>query len=155
MFTPLRSVAAYAATVALGAWLVGLTVTAACCLVSASGDGSSTMPPVTWDDAVLLVAEVTDLTTARKVLPSMPRWKVTTFDAPLYTVVMLVVAVATAAADGDSSAVDWGFVRLTFAMLSLHLPAAYVLSWWASGRLTLAMKGNRERGGRRTSWRCG
>ncbi|OEJ21504.1 hypothetical protein AS594_38820 [Streptomyces agglomeratus] len=145
MFTPIRSAAAYAAIVTLGAWLTGLVVNVAYHLTTAFGEDFQAARLITWDDAGLIAAELAALTTARKLLPAMPRWKITVFDAPLYTAVMLVVAVAASASEGLAYAVDGGFVYLIFAMLTLHLPAAYLLSWWASGHLTLAMKSPGDR----------
>ncbi|OEJ21507.1 hypothetical protein AS594_38835 [Streptomyces agglomeratus] len=141
MITPWRSAAAYAARVTLGSWSIALIVAAAYSLSTELWQGWGNLSLFVPTDTVILAAQLAALTLARKLRTSLPRWKVTAFDGPLYTAVLLtgVIISSLVASDGPATAVDAGFYYLVIGMFTLQLPAAYLISWLASRRLTVAV----------------
>lgn len=141
MFTPWRSATAYAAVITAGSFAVGTVITVGYSLAAGSWEDWENSLLFTRYHAIFLAAVFTVLAVARRVCAPLPRWRAAVVDSGLYTLVMLVVSVITSIAEGVGvgEAVDWAFVEMTFALLTLQIPTAYVLSWWASERLTLAV----------------
>ncbi|MFE0105448.1 hypothetical protein [Streptomyces sp. NPDC059009] len=145
MFTPWRSAALYAAVITAGSAAIGALVEAAWLLASGPRTAEwGTMLIVSHYQLAFLPLVFVALTVARKVCAALPRWRVIVTDCSLYGLTLLLAAFLVTLPDGVTEAADAPFVVGFLAMFNLQIPAALLLSGWASGRLTLAMRA-RER----------
>ncbi|MEU5211303.1 hypothetical protein [Streptomyces sp. NPDC020742] len=131
-----RSAVSYAVIVVLASWAVGKAVD----LLSSLGAEGKVWAADTWSprEAVFVVCAVVALAVARRLSAPVPRWRAVAVDGSLYSAVLLVVAVGEAVVAGDAAPADYGFLRLTLALILLQIPAALLLSGWRSGYLTAA-----------------
>lgn len=147
MITPWRGAASYAVTVTLVSWAVGAVVALPVLYGGDARDWAADTFVNVWQP-VFLVSAVAVLAIARRVSAPLPRWRTMVIDWGLYAAVLLAVAVASGAADGDGgNPVDGGFVRLAFAFFTLQLPSALGLVAWRSHRLMVVLPRNAEAGG--------
>ncbi|MFP3988439.1 hypothetical protein U9R90_13185 [Streptomyces sp. E11-3] len=134
-----RSAFSYAFVVGVLSWLTGVAVELGLMTLSeGSGGWSASRASDPWELAFPPVA-VLSLAVARRLLPPLPRWRVILTDGIGYTVVLLVYAGLVAWAAGDEAPADSAFVTGIIAMLSLQLPAAWLLSAWRSGALAVVV----------------
>ncbi|WP_328535212.1 hypothetical protein [Streptomyces sp. NBC_00344] len=95
------------------------------------------------DTLLFVFCAVIALSAARLWLPALSQWRTAVLDATVYTVVLLVVSVATSAGNGFGEAVDFGFIRLTLGLFTLQIPAALAACALAYGRLVPVAKSGR------------
>ncbi|MGW0737963.1 hypothetical protein [Streptomyces sp. NPDC002851] len=128
----------YALTVVVLSWVIGIGVELALTAFDGSGGWRATTVADPWV-LIFPAAAIVSLTVARRFLAPLPRWRVMLVDGGLYTVLLLVCGGLTAWAAGDEAPVDSAFVTGIFALFSLQLPAAWLLSVWRSGHLEVVL----------------
>ncbi|MFJ6982203.1 MULTISPECIES: hypothetical protein [unclassified Streptomyces] len=134
-----RSAFRYGLTVAVLSWSAGTAVAlAAEALSGGSGRWAATWALDPWQ-IVCAPAATAALTVARRLLPALPRWRVVVTDAAVYLAVLLLTAVLSAWTAGDEAPLDTAFVLAIIALLTLQLPAAWLLSLWRSGHLEVVL----------------
>ncbi|KPI19725.1 hypothetical protein OK074_7801 [Actinobacteria bacterium OK074] len=141
-----RSAVSYAFIVVVLSWVVGVGVDLAWAVAAGSvGDEFSLW---VWDpwNAVFVVTAVVTLTLVRRLLGALPTWRVPLVDGAVYLAVLLLRWGIAAWLDGDDAPVDTAFAMATFALLSLQLPSAWVLSVWRSRHLRIVLRGRGTRG---------
>ncbi|MDX2698698.1 hypothetical protein Sipo8835_37045 [Streptomyces ipomoeae] len=140
MFTPWRSAAGYAAIVTAGSAAVGGLMGSVWTVASGSMPKWGDMLLFPAYQAAFLPTVFLALTVTRRMRSALPRWQVIVTDSTIYTLTLLLAVFAVSVPYGLKDAVDMPFVVAGLSMLTLQLPSAYVLSAWASGRLTVAMR---------------
>ncbi|MCX4549888.1 hypothetical protein OG204_17275 [Streptomyces sp. NBC_01387] len=139
MITPWRRAVAYAATVTLASLAVQAVV--GFLMLIASGHTFGDLADFYGADALLFaLCAVIVLSVARLWLPALSQWRTAVLDATVYTVVLLVVSVATSLGDGFGEAVDYGFITLTLGLFTLQIPAALAACALSYGRLVPVAK---------------
>ncbi|MGW0706706.1 hypothetical protein ACWD4G_12220 [Streptomyces sp. NPDC002643] len=141
MFTPWRSAALYAGIVTVGSAAVSGLMESALMLLSGMAPAPGEMLLFSPHQAAVLPMAFVALTLTRKLRPALPRWQVVVTDSTVYTLAFLLASAAVSLAyDGAREAAEVPFALASLAMITLQIPSAYVLSGWASGRLTVAMR---------------
>ncbi|MFI2209396.1 hypothetical protein [Streptomyces sp. NPDC020141] len=130
-----RSAVLYALTVTLGSWATGALVGLAWSAVA--GDFGFW---VSWWVAnpaapVFLAVAALVLTVARRLTPPVPVWRVPLIDGGAYLLVLLLWAGLSAWRDGAEASADDAFAVAAFAVLTLQLPSAWLLSRVRARRL--------------------
>ncbi|MEV4875373.1 hypothetical protein [Streptomyces cyaneofuscatus] len=122
-------------------WLLGLGVELALTAFSDRHEDWSALRAADPWELVFPVVAVVALTSARRFLQPLPRWRAIVTDGLLYTytAVLLLCGGLTAWAAGNEAPVDSAFVTGTFALFSLQLSAAWGLSGWRSGSLEVVL----------------
>jgi hypothetical protein len=134
-----RSAISYALTAVLLSWLTGALVDLAWHAASAGLRGwVSFWLKDHWNAAFLMTA-ATSLTPARRLLSALPRWRAVLVDGSLYLAVLLLCSGLSSWAAGDKAPADSAFVLALFAMLTLQLPAAWLLCAWRTGHLEVVL----------------
>ncbi|MGW7381464.1 hypothetical protein [Streptomyces sp. NPDC054794] len=135
-----RSAVLYALTVVVLSWLTGAAVDLAW---QATSGGLSVWLSFWLKDpwnAVFLAATTVVLTLARRLDTPLPRWRVILVDGGLYLAAFLASWGASAWAADDGAPADGAFFMAYFALFTLQLPAAWLLSAWRSGHLRVVLK---------------
>ncbi|MCS0638154.1 hypothetical protein NX801_21355 [Streptomyces sp. LP05-1] len=145
-----RSAVSYALIVVIGSWMTGAVVDLA--WSAAAGDlGSWVSLRVANPLAhVFLAAATLTLILTRRCAAPLPVWRIRLIDGGAYLLVLLLWAGLAAWWEGAAVPVDDAFVTAGFALLTLQLPAAWLLSFWRSRhlRVVLARDGGDPTGAR-------
>ncbi|MET9535340.1 hypothetical protein ABZY02_33080 [Streptomyces sp. NPDC006649] len=136
MITPWRRAVAYAVTVTLASLAVQAVVGFLMLIVA----GHTIADFYGLDALVFPLCAILALTAARLWLPALSQWRTAVLDATVYTVVLLVVSVATSVGDGFGEAVDFGFIMLILGLFTLQIPAALATCALSYGRLVPVAK---------------
>ncbi|MCF3131532.1 hypothetical protein [Streptomyces olivochromogenes] len=135
-----RSAFLYALTVVVLSWLTGAAVDLAW---QATSGGIDTWLSFWLKDpwnAVFVAATTVVLTLARRLDTPLPRRRVILVDGGLYLAAFLASWGVSVWAAGDGAPVDGAFFMAYFALFTLQLPAAWLLSAWRSGHLQVVLK---------------
>ncbi|MGX4692183.1 hypothetical protein [Streptomyces sp. JNUCC 63] len=134
-----RSAISYALTVVLLSWLTGALVDLAWYAASADLRGwVSFWLKDPWN-AAFPTAAATSLTPARRLLPALPRRRAVLVGGSIHLAVLLLCSGRSSWTAGDEAPADSAFVMAAFAMLTLQLPAAWLLCAWRTGRLEVVL----------------
>ncbi|MEV6122837.1 hypothetical protein AB0M23_20320 [Streptomyces sp. NPDC052077] len=140
-----RSAASYALTVTLGSWAVGALVDLAwSAAADTPGLWVALWPANPLSHVFLTVAALT-LTVTRRLGAPGPPWRIPLVDGGAYLLVLLLSYGLSAWRDGAAAPADDAFAMAGYAMLTLQLPSAWLLSVWRAHHLRTAP--NRNGGG--------
>ncbi|MDX2939011.1 hypothetical protein [Streptomyces ipomoeae] len=134
-----RSVVSYALTVAIGSWMTGAVFDLAW---SAAADSLGpwvsfwVTNPLSY---VFLAVTTLALTLTRRFTAPMPVWRIPLIDGGAYLLVLLLWGGLSAWRDGAAVPVDDAFVTAGFALLTLQLPSAWLLSIWRARHLRVVL----------------
>lgn len=153
-----RSAVSYALTVTIGSWMTGAAVDLAW---SAAADSLGTWLSV-WVANVLsyvfLTVTTLTLTLTRRCTAPMPAWRIPLIDGGVYLLVLLLWSGLSAWRDGAAVPVDDAFATAGFALLTLQLPSAWLLSVWRARHLRVVLQqigsgGTKAAGRANSDWR--
>lgn len=137
-----RSAVAYALTVAIGSWLTGAVVDLAWSAAADSlGPWVSLWLTNRLSYAFLAVVTLA-LTLTRRFTAPMPVWRIPLTDGGVYLLVLLLWSGLSAWRDGAAVPVDDAFVTAGFALFTLQLPSAWLLSVWRARHLRVVLDQN-------------
>lgn len=134
-----RGAVSYALTVAIGSWMTGAAVDLAW---SAAADSVGlwvslwAMNPLSY---VFLAVATLTLTLTRRFTAPMPVWRIPLIDGGAYLLVLLLWGGLSAWRDGATVPVDDAFVTASFALFTLQLPSAWLLSTWRARHLRVVL----------------
>ncbi|MCW5254701.1 hypothetical protein [Streptomyces sp. SHP 1-2] len=144
MIVTWRSAVFYALTVTIGSWMTGAVVDLAWSAAAGSlGAWVSLWPANSMWYVFLAVATLT-LTLTRRFTASVPPWRIPLIDGSAYLLVLLLWSGLLAWWGGAAVPVDDAFVMASFAMLTLQLPSAWLLSVWRAHHLRTSLVQNRD-----------
>ncbi|MQS34136.1 hypothetical protein [Streptomyces katsurahamanus] len=139
MNAPFPKVMAFAAAASIAPWAVGGLLSYFLPYPSGPSIGDrwqlfvdDAFSDVAWTFVPLTILATIAVTLVR---PSRTWWAAATRSTVAYSVVLLAVSIASAVVSGTEGAVDYGFVRLTFALLTLQIPLCFLLSALLARRL--------------------
>jgi hypothetical protein len=130
-----RSAVSYALIVTIGSWMTGAVVDLAW---SAAADSLGTWVSLwvmNFSSYVFLTVTALALTLTRRCTGPIPVWRVPLLDGGVYLLVLLLWGDLSAWRDGAAVPVDDAFVTADFALLTLQLPSAWLLSVWRARHL--------------------
>ena len=135
-----RSAVSYALIVTIGSWMTGAAVGLAW---SAAAQSLGIWWSVWVADVlsyVFLAVTTLTLTLTRRCTAPMPTWRIPLIDSGAYLLVLLLWSGLSAWRDGAAVPVDDAFVTATFALLTLQLPSACLLSVWRARHLHVVLR---------------
>lgn len=134
-----RSAVAYALIVTIGSWMTGAVVDLAWSAAADSLDSWVSLWPGNPLTYVFLAVTTLTLTLTRRFTAPMPLWRVPLIDGGAYLLVLLLWGGLSAWRDGAAVPVDDAFVTAGFALLTLQLPCAWLLSFWRARHLRVVL----------------
>ncbi|MFI1890715.1 hypothetical protein [Streptomyces jumonjinensis] len=137
-----RSAVSYALTVTLGSWMTGALVG----LAWSAAAGSFEFWVSWWVTnplaPVFLAVTALTLTLARRLTAPMPVWRIPLIDGGAYLLNLLLCAGLIAWWNGAEAPADDAFVVAAFAMITLQLPSAWLLSYLRAQHLHIVLDRN-------------
>ncbi|MFF8595188.1 hypothetical protein ACF061_27820 [Streptomyces sp. NPDC015220] len=135
-----RNAVTYALTVVIGSWMIGAVVDLAWSAAAGSLGSWVSQWPTNSLSYVFLAAATLTLTLTRRFTPAAPQWRIPLVDGGAYLLILLLWAGLTAWQDGAAVPADDAFATAGFALLTLQLPAAWLLSTWRARHLDVAVR---------------
>jgi len=137
-----RSAFFYALTVAVGSWVTGALVDLVWSVAADSLGTWVSFWPANLLSYVFLAGATLTLTLTRRFTAPMPLWRIPLIDGGAYLLVLLLWGGLSAWGDEAAVPVDDAFVVAGFAMFTLQLPSAWLLSIWRARDLRVVLRRN-------------
>nr|BFD88512.1 hypothetical protein StreXyl84_79130 [Streptomyces sp. Xyl84] len=135
-----RSALTYALTVVIGSWMIGAVVDLAWSAAAGSLESWVSQWPANSLSYVFLAAATLTLTLTRRFTSAAPQWRTPLVDGCAYLLILLLWAGLSAWRDEAAAPADDAFVTAGFALLTLQLPSAWLLSTWRARHLEVAVR---------------
>ncbi|MFI9630739.1 hypothetical protein [Streptomyces sp. NPDC052042] len=137
-----RSAVSYALTVTIGSWMTGAVVDLAWSAAADSLGLWVSLWPANPLSYMFLAAATLVLTLTRRLTAPVPQWRIPLIDGGAYLLILLLWGGLSAWRDGAAVPVDDAFVTAGFALLTLQLPCAWLLSFWRARHLVHSQSGS-------------
>ncbi|MEU6534758.1 hypothetical protein [Streptomyces sp. NPDC047000] len=134
------SAVSYALVVTIGSWTTGAVVGLVWSASAASLGTWVSLWVANFPSYMLLTVITLTLALTRRYTAPLPTWRVPLVDGGAYLLVLLLVSGLWAWKEGAAVPVDDAFVTASFALLTLQLPAAWLLSVWRARHLRVVLR---------------